>query len=158
MVEPINDPTPDDLDRWHRTLAPRFFNETWTFMDRPNLSDAETEDMLTSAFAQRAHWYEVGSPRNKAIADWQVSRAASLAGYATLALRFAKRSLAVGVDNELDPFVLGFAHEAIARAAAAVDDIEMFEGHITAARELSLSIADQEDRQILVADLDEMTG
>jgi hypothetical protein len=39
-----------------------------------------------------------------------------------------------------------------------VDDLATFEAHIMAARELALQVEDEEDRQILVADLDEMTS
>ncbi|MGA7271155.1 MAG: hypothetical protein WB239_08795, partial [Acidimicrobiia bacterium] len=95
MVDPIENPSPEELSRWHRTFAPRFFNHTWDLMDRDSLDHDEMDEMLTSAFAQRAHWYQVGDARNRAIADWQVSRAAVLAGYPTLARHFAERSLQV---------------------------------------------------------------
>ena len=155
MVNSINQPTAEEVIRWHRIFAPRFFNHTWELMDLDNRDDDATDEMLTSAFAQRAHWYQVGDARNRAIADWQVARAAVIAGYADLARRFGERSLRGSKD--LDPFVLGFAHEAIARAAASVDDLATFEAHLLAARELVLQIEDEEDRQILAADLDEMT-
>ncbi len=156
MVDPIESPSPQEIARWHRTFAPRFFNHTWVLMDRDSLDPDEMDEMLSSAFAQRAHWYQVGDARNRAIADWQVSRAAVLAGYPTLARNFAQRSLRVSAS--LDPFVIGFAHEAIARAAAEVDDLDTFEAHIMAARELAPQVENDEDRQILVSDLDEMTS
>lgn len=156
MVTPITDPSVEDITRWHRTFAPRFFNHTWELMDRSDLDDDEVDEMLSSAFAQRAHWYQVGDPRNRAIADWQVSRAAVMAGYPDLALRFGQRSLDVAKD--LDPFVIAFAHEAIARAAAHVDDVDTFEAHLMAARELALEIEDEEDRRVLAADLDQMSA
>lgn len=156
MVEPIPSPSVEDITRWHRTFAPRFFNHTWELMDRGDLTEDEMDEMLSSAFAQRAHWYQVGDARNRAIADWQVSRAAVLAGFPHLARRFAERSLRVSTD--LDPFVLGFAHEAIARAASLVDDVATFEQHVEAARDLVSEIDDDEERTALTADLDEMTG
>src|SRR5690606_35681396 len=135
MVEPIEQPEVEDVLRWHRTFAPRFFNRTWELMDMMDRSRDEIDEMLTSAFAQRAHWYQVGDARQRAIADWQVSRAAVLAGFPTLARRFGERSLQTAA--ELDPFVAAFGHEAIARAAALVDD--------------------EEEREVLVADLAEMS-
>lgn len=154
MVAPIENPSVEDITRWHRTFAPRFFNHTWDLMDRVSLEADEVDEMLASAFAQRAHWYQVGDARNRSIADWQVSRAAVLAGYPELARRFAERSLQQA--RELDPFVLAFAHEAIARAAAQVDDLTTFEAHMLAARELSLQIEGDEDRETLIRDLDQM--
>jgi phage shock protein A len=113
--------------------------------------------MLAATFAQRYHWYEVGSARQRAIADWQVSRVASVLGYAELALRFGERSLAICLDNDLDAFVTGFAHEAIARAAAEVDDVDTFTQHLETAKEKLLEIEDAEDRDVLEADLTEMS-
>ncbi len=156
MVAPIADPSPEDIDRWHRTFAPRFFNHTWELMDRTDLDADELDEMLASAFAQRAHWFAVGDSRNRAIADWQVSRAAILAGYPHLARRFAERSLVSSAG--LDPFVAAFAHEAIARAAAAVDDVDTFDAHLLAARELSLQVVDPGERRTIVADLDQMSS
>lgn len=155
MVEPIEDPGVEEIARWHRTFAPRFFNRTWELMDKGDLSDDEADEMLSSAFAQRAHWYMVGDARERAVADWQVSRAAVLVGLPDLARRFAVRALRV--SESLDPFVVGFAHEAIARAAALVDDVDTFERHVEAARSLLLDITDEEERAVLAADLDEMT-
>lgn len=154
MIDPVADPSDDDVSRWHRTFAPRFFNRTWELMDRGDLDGDERDEMLTSAFAQRAHWYAVGNERNRAIADWQVSRAAVLAGYPNLARHFGDRSLREAQD--LDPFVAAFAHEAIARAAALVDDVATFEMHFNAARELATRVEDDDDRRVLIADLDQM--
>ncbi len=146
-----------DLSEMHRTLAPEAFNHTWELLDRPELSRAEEEEMLSSAFTQRFHWYQVGEPRNLAIADWQVSRVAAVLGYADLARRFGERSLEICRQRGLDPFVTGFAHEAIARAAAEVDDVDTFNEHLQAARALIDAITDDEDRETLEADLAEMS-
>jgi hypothetical protein len=157
MTEPIENPTDADLESWHRTFAPLAFNQTWALLDLDEPTRVEEEQMLAGAFAQRYHWYEVGAPRNKAISDWQISRVAAVLGYADLALRFGERSLAVCLENDLDPFVTGFAHEAIARAAAEVDDVDMFTEHLEAAKEKLLEIEDPEDRDVLEADLTEMS-
>ena len=149
--------THKDLSEMHRTLAPEAFNRTWELLDRTDLTRAEEEDMLASAFTQRFHWYQVGEPRNLAIADWQVSRVAAVLGYADLARRFGERSLEVCREHDLDPFVTGFAHEAIARAAAEVDDVETFNEHLQAARALIPTITDDEDRETLQADIAEMS-
>jgi hypothetical protein len=157
MTEPVENPTSAALENWHRTFAPRAFNQTWSLLDIEDPTREEEEAMLASTFAQRYHWYEVGSPRQRAIADWQVSRVASVLGYADLALRFGERSLATCLDNDLDAFVVGFAHEAIARAAAEVDDIDTFTEHLEKAKEKLLEIEDAEDRDVLEADLTEMS-
>ena len=86
-----------------------------------------------------------------------VSRVAVVLGYADLAEWFGERSLAVCEEHDLDPFVRGFAHEAIARAAAEVDDVETFTEHLELAKALLAEIEDPEDRDTLAADLIEMS-
>lgn len=157
MTEPISDPSREQIDVWHRTFAPRAFNHAWSILDLDEPTRAEEEDMLASTFAQRYHWYAVGNPRQRAIADWQVSRVAVVLGMADLAKRFGELSLAECRANDLDAFVTGFAHEAIARAAAEVDDIETFTDHLEAARQMLAEIEDPEERDTLEADLAEMS-
>lgn len=157
MTEPIKDPSAEDVAAWHRTFAPMAFNQTWEWLDANGLSREDEEAMLAATFAQRHHWYQVGTERNRAIADWQVSRVAVVLGYADLARRFGERSLEIAVEYDLDPFVKGFAHEAIARAAAEVDDVETFTEHLELARAALAEVEDDEDREVLQADLAEMS-
>jgi hypothetical protein len=157
MTDPVEKADPADLEAWHHTFAPMAFNEAWALLDVTEPTREQEEEMLAATFAQRYHWYQVGTPRSQAISDWQISRVAAVLGYADLALRFGERSLTVCLDNDLDPFVTGFAHEAIARAAADVDDIDMFTEHLEAAKEKLLEIEDPEDRDVLEADLTEMS-
>ena len=157
MTEQFDTPSEADLERWAKALAPRAFNRTWELLDAEELTREQEEEMLASTFAQRYLWYRVGDLRNLAIADWQVSRVAAVLGYAELARRFGERSLDVSIENSLDPFVTGFAHEAIARAAADVDDVDTFTEHIAAARALLAEIEDDDERDVLAADLAEMS-
>jgi hypothetical protein len=157
MTEPTNPPGDEEQVAWQRSLAGSAFNRTWELLDAENLSREQEEEMLAATFAQRHLWYQVGTTRNHAIADWQVSRVFAVLGYADLARRFGERSLEVSIENGLDPFVTGFAHEAIARAAADVDDIDTFSEHLELARSLLDAIEDDEDRDLLASDLAEMS-
>lgn len=157
MTEPIPNPSEEDIAAWHRTFAPMAFNHTWALLDAGALNREQEEEMLASTFTQRHHWYQVGTPRNWAIADWQVSRVAAVLGYPDLARRFAERSLELAEEHGLDPFVTGFAHEALARAAASVDDIETFTEHLELARARLAEIEDEEERDTLQSDLAEMS-
>lgn len=156
MVDPFESPSKADLDRMRRTLAPIDFNHTWSLLDAHDLSTDQRDEMFAAALAQRHNWYQVGTARNKAIADWQVSRVAAVLGYADLARHFGERSLAVAENHDLGPFVIGFAHEAIARAAAEVDDTATVTEHLELARAQVELITDEEERGVLEADLAEM--
>lgn len=151
------EPQQGEIDTWHRFFAARAFNQAWSLLDRAELGRDQEEEMLAAAFAQRHHWYAVGEARHRAIADWQVSRVASVIGLFELARRFGEHSLDVCLDHGLDPFLTGFAHEAIARAAAEVDDVDTFTEHLESAKALLAEIDDQESRDLLEADLTEMS-
>lgn len=157
MVEPVQNPTQEDIASWHRTFAPMAFNNTWSLLDIEERTREQDEEMLASTFAQRHHWYQIGTPRHRAISDWQISRVGAVLGLADLARRFGERSLAVCIDNDLDAFVTGFAHEAIARAAADVDDVETFTEHFQLAKDCLDRIEEAEDREVLSSDLAEMS-
>lgn len=157
MTQPTEDPSAEDIADWHRTLAQLAFNHAWELLDATDLTREEEEEMLAATFASRYHWYQVGTERNRAIADWQVSRVAVVLGYADLGRRFGERSLELAIEYDLDPFVKGFAHEAIARAAAEVDDVETFTEHLELARAALAAVEDDGERDTLQADLAEMS-
>jgi hypothetical protein len=157
VTNPVDNPSAEEVARWHRTFAPKAFTHTWTLLDEAELTREQEEEMLASTFAQRHHWYKVGEPRNWAVADWQVSRVAAVLGYAELSRRFGERSLELANEHDLGPFVTGFAHEAIARAAADVDDVETFTEHLELAKAALPEIEDAEERETLEADLAEMS-
>lgn len=156
MVEPIRDPSTEDVTRWHRTMAPQLFNRTWEILDHEDRTTEEEDEMLSAAFGQRFHWYKVGSGVNRAVADWQVARAAAVLGYGELAMRFARRSLEVCETEELAPFYSGYAHEAIARAAETMGDEATRDLHVAEARTLALAVGDEDERHMLLADLELM--
>lgn len=153
----MTEPDQNESTATQRRLASEAFNHTWSLLDLDEWSREQEEEMLASTFAQRHHWYQVGGPRNWAIADWQVSRVAAVLGYSDLARRFGERSLELADEHDLGPFVAGFAHEAIARAAAAVDDVETFTWHLELAKKSLAEIEDDEERESLQSDLAEMS-
>lgn len=157
MVEAVKDPTEEQMATWDRTFGPLAFNHTWSLLDLDERTREQDAEMLTATFASRFHWYRVGTPRHWAIADWQVSRVAAVLGWAELARRYGEHSLDVCRAHDLDAFVTGFAHEAIARAAADVDDVDTFTEHLELAKEMLSQIEDSEERDTLAADLAEMS-
>ena len=157
MTEPTKESPSQETTELHRRFAAEAFGETWRLLDAARLTREEEETMMASTFAQRHHWYQAGTERNRAIADWQVSRVAVVLGYADLARRFGERSLEIATEHGLDAFVRGFAHEAIARAAAEVDDVETFIEHLELAKAALAEVDEDEERETLAADLAEMS-
>jgi DNA-binding transcriptional MerR regulator len=149
-----SDPAVDPADE--RALAARLFNDVWALLERESRSTAEDDRMLHMAHASRFHWDTVGGDQQRAIGEWQVSRVYATLGRAEPALFHAERCVALAGAPGVDGWVAASAQEALARALAVAGDVE----GATTAREAALSLAeaieDEEDREIVLADLDSL--
>ncbi|MGH2830414.1 MAG: hypothetical protein ACRDJM_08005 [Actinomycetota bacterium] len=135
---------------WHRRFATELFNNTWALMDAPGRSAAEDRQMLASAFASRLHWEAVGTPVNKAVGDWQISRVCALLGMADLAVRYASLALRAALSKEGMPdYMLASAYEGMARAHACAGDAAERERFLALANESLELIGDDEDRRLI---------
>ncbi len=140
----------------HRQLAVDLFNRTWELLDKEVRSDTEGAEMLTAAFASLHHWQHVGDARNLSIGCWQVSRVAAVLGYPDLSGDFGRRSLEVASASDLGPFAIGYAHEALARAARLAGNRNDVAHHLAMATEMLSQIADSDERGLLGSDLVEL--
>ena len=104
-----------------RKMAADCFNRAWALLEKKGRSDEDDLQMLHLAHASRYHWGLVGSPMNRAIADWQVSRVYAALGQPGLSLDFARACAAICEENELSE-ILHTADEAMARAYAVAND------------------------------------
>ncbi len=140
--------TPKGEGEFHRKTAARTYNETWDFMERKDKNADDERQMLHLAHASRFHWSLVGSPRNLAAGDWQISRVYAALGEPDLALTFARSSLEICRKENLQD-VLHTAYEAMARAYAVAKDYRSARTYVDKAREqLDASGADDEDMKI----------
>jgi hypothetical protein len=140
---------------WHRSQAIELFNSTWDHLDTHDRTPADDLAMLTAALASRHHWRVIGEPKNHAISDWQVARVLAALGDGALAHRFAQSSLSIVEEHDLDAFLLGSAHEALARADALLGDLGGHAQHVAAARRALDQVASQEERKVLAADIED---
>jgi hypothetical protein len=142
-----------DAELAHRHFSADCFNRTWTLIEKPDRTPAETEAMVLCALASLWHWTQRKdcTDRNLSIGHWQVSRAYALAGQGENALRHGQRSLALAEGSQ--PFYIGYAHEAVARAALVLNDRTLLTNHLSAARRCAASVAEAEERQPLEQDL-----
>jgi len=145
---------PGDLDTvTHRRAAVDLFNFVWTLLDKSERSSDEIDAMINAAHASCYHWSRCGEPVNQARGHWQISRVYAVLHRGEPALWHATRSLAICQEHGLDDFDLAFAHEALARAAAVGGDVGGREKHLDLARRAAEAIAEQDDREVLLADL-----
>jgi hypothetical protein len=137
-----------------RQLAADLFNHAWTLLEKPDRSERETELMIDAAHASRFFWEEVGEQVNHARGEWQISRVYATAGRAEPALHHARRCLEICEEHGIGDFDLACAYEALARAHAVAGDPDAAAGFERDAREAAARIADDDDRELVLGDLE----
>lgn len=146
----------DPVDPSERALAVELFNAVWTLLDNENRTPLEDDRLLHMAHASRFHWEAAGAPVNLARGEWQVSRVYAELGRAEPCLHHARRVLSLCAEHGIADWDLAFGYEALARGYAVADD----PGRVRAATEqaLAVPIADDEDREAVLADLATIPG
>lgn len=137
----------------HRRFAVNLFNHVWSLLEKERRTAAEDDRMLHAAHASRFHWEEVGDASNLGIGEWQISRVYAVLGRPEPANHHAQRYLSLSREHDLGPFHLGFAYEALARAASVAGDGVECTRYLELAREAGERIDDAEERQLLFSDL-----
>ena len=129
------------------------FNRASALMTLEARTAAEDEEMCLASAASLWHWMRRPdcTDRNLSIGYWQASRVHALLGRADEAMRLAERCL--DHSRALSPFYLGYAYEALARAARLGGDAAGFETQVARAREWAAQVEDDEERRMLLDDL-----
>jgi hypothetical protein len=134
----------------HRAQAIAANNSVWELLgdDMPDATE-----LLSRAYAASYHWARAAgrTPENAARASWLISRCHVVLGNTELALHHADECAAVVATAHLEGFDLGYAHEARARALAALGRTSEAAIELTAAR--AVEIAGDEDREVFEADV-----
>jgi hypothetical protein len=140
----------------HRQLSGQCFNQCWDFIDKPERTEEDTERMRLLAYASLWHWTqrEDCAPMNLSVGEWQVARVEALAGNGAVARAAGRRCLGLGQDHGLEPFYVGYAYEALARADLVLGDRAAATGHLASACEALSAVTDAESARMLAADLD----
>jgi ADP-ribose pyrophosphatase YjhB (NUDIX family) len=147
-------PRPDAVtDAARRALAITQFNATWELVELPDRTPEQALEMVALACSSRSLWETVGTDENLAIADWQVAHVASLAGWPDVALAFATAAEARARTAELPTWLRASTCEGMARAHAAAGNAPAFEEWSRRAAALLERVADEEDRELVAAQL-----
>lgn len=143
----------EDATSAHRAFAKAAFNAAWDLIEKPDRSADDDRRMLTLAFASRWHWGEAGTPENVAVSDWQVAHVASLIGETGLALAFAQAAYDSARAQEMPAWLRASTAEGLARAHAGAGDKVSYERYAGEARELVTGLEEEEDRELITAQL-----
>ena len=141
-----------------RKLAIHCFNSVWSLMEKEARTTEDDDLMLHMAHASRYHWGQVGQPENVVRGEWQVSRVYAVLGRPEPCLYHAQRALDVCLENGIGDWDVAFAFEALARANAVSGDAEAARAMTERALEATEMIKEDEDRKIVLADLETIPG
>jgi len=144
-----------DAAKAHAFFAADCFNNAWGLIDKVDRAPEEGERMLELAMASVWHWTqrEDVTPSNLAVGYWQVSRVHALLGRADEARRYGELSLAKGQEGGSDPFTIGYAYEALARAESIAGRAAQRDEYLAEAKKAADDVEDIESRQWLLDDL-----
>jgi hypothetical protein len=145
----------------HRALGVDLFNRTWDLMGKQDRTVEEDDAMLHMAHASAHHWRAEGAgatAENLARSEWQVSRVYTVLGRGEPAEYHARRCLEICQANGIGDWDLAFAYEALARAASVAGDLAAADSWAGQARRAAEDIADDEDRDAVLADLATIPG
>jgi hypothetical protein len=144
---------PFDLVLAHRYFSANCFNQTWALMGKKDRTSADDEQMLLLSLASLWHWTQRADckPHNLSVGNYLVSRVYAALGDAGNAGLYAAKSLLLSEGDE--PFCVGAAHEAVARAAYLAGNEAEAARHMAEARRLAELVTDAEDRALLEEDL-----
>ncbi|MER7180411.1 MerR family transcriptional regulator [Streptomyces hyaluromycini] len=137
-----------------RRLAVDLFNGVWRLLEKEDRGVEDDDRMLHMAHASRHHWGQVGAPVNLSRGEWQCSRVYSVLGRAEPALHHARRGLELCRAHGIGDWDLAYAYESLARAHAVAGDREQARGWTEQALAAAEDIAEDEDRELLLSDLE----
>jgi len=143
----------------HRQLGVELYNATWKLLEQESRTPADDDAMLDASHASAYHWSraEGAAPVNAARSHWQISRVNSVLGRGEAALHHAQRCLEIYTENGIGDWDLASAYEALARAHRVAGNDAEFRLNLELGCEALAQIVDDEDREHIAEDLDELS-
>jgi hypothetical protein len=143
-----------DVAAAHKYFAADCFNSTWDLLDKQDRTPEDDEQMIRLTMASAYHWTQREDCTSTSMsgAYWQISRVYAVLGQADNARRYGQ--LCLEVSQDVEPFYLGYAYEALARAESVAGNSEKRDAYLAKARETAAKVEDEDTRGWLIADLD----
>ena len=145
-----------DLEAAHKYFAADCFNRAWDLIEKPDRTPDDDRAMVSLNQASLFHWSQRpdNDDKRRSVGYWQASRIQALLGNAAEARRYA--DVCLSYTRELEPFYLGYAFEALARAAKLAGNEAECTQFLAVAGAHAGKVSRQEDKALLVADLNSL--
>ena len=145
-----------DKNAAHKFFAVDCFNRSWDLIEKKERTPQEDEEMIRLNAASTWHWTQRPdcTARNLSIGYWQASRIRAIVGHADEAKRYA--TLCLEASRSEEPFYLGFAYEALARAEFVAGNIRDATRHLEQATALAAKVKAEDEQKLLKDDLESL--
>ncbi len=137
----------------HSFYSAQCFNQAWGLIDKSDRTPEEDEQMILLSQASIWHWTQRDdcTPTNLSVGYWQASRIHALLEQADQARKYGLLSLDCSPDD--DPFLKGYAHEALARAEMVAGNQAEMVKRLELARQAADSVTDADSKEMILDDL-----
>ena len=144
-----------DIGAAHKHFSVVCFNKAWELIEKSDRTEDEDEQMIRLTISSHWHWTqrEDYGPKNASIAYWQTSRVYSVLGLGDEARHYGQRCLEVSKNEELPPFFLGYAYEALARAEAVSANQSKMDEYLNLMNQIVEKIKDSDEKKMLLDDM-----
>ena len=118
------------------------------------MSNEEDEEMIRLTLASTWHWSQRDdcTDKNLSIGFWQAARIFAILNQVENARRYGQ--LCLQASQGIDPFYLGYAYEALARAESVAGNEERKERYMEEASRVAATVSDADNREYLLKDLE----
>lgn len=143
------------ISQAHLQFAMDFHAKTWELLEKQNRDGDENERMVDCAHTSLAHWRIVGTALRHQRGEWLISRVYAVLGEGEPSLRHARRCYEILQNNmkEMADSDIAFAHEALARAFAVLENPAKAREQLESAQKAGEAIADADERETFFAEL-----
>jgi hypothetical protein len=144
-----------DVSAAHRYFSGQCFNRAWDLIDKADRTPQEDEEMIRLSQASIWHWTqrEDCTPTHMSTGYWQASRIYAILGQVENARRYGQLCLDVSQGEDVAPFYLGYAYEALARAEAVAGSRAKTEQYLSKAQKIAEQVSDPDSKKWLLGDL-----
>jgi tetratricopeptide (TPR) repeat protein len=141
----------------HHYLGIEMNQQVWHLLGQESRDDKDNDRMEHFALASLYHWERSPkfAPINGQRGYWLLARVCSVLGRGDKAIVHAERCLALTLELDLKDFDLAYAYEAMARAYASAGIAQTADQHYQMARKAGEAIAKDEDKKLVMSDLEE---
>jgi hypothetical protein len=137
-------------------FAKRTNGKVWQLLGKSDRSPAEDEQMKLAAYASLYHWLQVGKEVNHQRGEWMIAHVYTVLGESAPALKHAQHCLELteAFMDQMTDFDIAYAYEGMARANALAGNRETARQFFEKAKAAGEAIANPEDKEIFVGDLE----